>query len=204
MTRAQLGRPVGASGQETRQRIIVATMRCVAKVGHVRATIREIARAADVTSASLYNYFPNKAELINAAVAARTDIALPRLRAAAARPGDAIDRIEAVLDESGQLMREYPDLAAFEWVIRAESVVVPGSGAAGSTGFQAFREIIEGIVDDAYHRGDLVDHADRQGVIEALYALIYGLTELAATLPPHDYQAALASTKQLISGTLFG
>ena len=203
MTRAQRGRPVGASGEETRQRIIVATMRCVAKAGYARATIREIARTADVTSASLYNYFPNKAELIKAAVAARTDIALPRLRAAAACPGDAIDRVEAVLDESGQLMREYPDLAAFEWVIRAESVLAPDSQAAGGTGFQAFREIIEGIVDDAYRRGDLVDRPDRQSVIEALYALIYGLTELAAALPPHDYHAALDSAKQLIRGTLF-
>ncbi len=204
VTRAQLGRPVGASGEETRQRIIVATMRCVAKVGYSRATIREIARTADVTSASLYNYFPNKSELINAAIAARTDVALPRLRQAAAGPGDVIDRIEAVLDESGQLMREYPDLAAFEWVIRAESAAALEPQAAGGAGFQAFREIIEGIVDDAYLQGDLTSRADRQNVVEAIYALIYGLVELGATLPPEEYHAALGSAKQLIRGTLFG
>ncbi|WP_156624377.1 TetR/AcrR family transcriptional regulator, partial [Mycobacterium sp. 852002-30065_SCH5024008] len=119
---SQLGRPVGADGEQTRARIITAAMRCVAEMGYSRTTIREIARAADMTSASLYNYFPNKAELIKAAIAARTDVALPRLRAAAAGAGTAIDRIEAVLDESGRLMREYPDLAAFEWVIRAEGV----------------------------------------------------------------------------------
>ncbi|WP_156736583.1 TetR/AcrR family transcriptional regulator, partial [Mycobacterium sp. E3298] len=102
---SRLGRPVGADGEQTRTRIIiVATMRCVATVGYSRATIREIARTADVTSASLYNYFPNKAELIKAAIAARTDVALPRLRAAAERPGSAVDRIGAVLDESGRLM----------------------------------------------------------------------------------------------------
>ncbi|MDT5117147.1 MAG: hypothetical protein QOE30_2886, partial [Mycobacterium sp.] len=55
--RTQLGRPVGASGEETRRRIIVATMKCVAEVGYAKATIREIARMANVTSASLYNYF---------------------------------------------------------------------------------------------------------------------------------------------------
>ncbi|WP_156734807.1 TetR/AcrR family transcriptional regulator, partial [Mycobacterium sp. E183] len=80
MTRAQRGRPVGASGEETRQRIIVATMRCVATVGYSRATIREIARTADVTSASLYNYFPNKSELLGAAVEDIERIAAPRLR----------------------------------------------------------------------------------------------------------------------------
>ncbi len=194
MARAQLGRPVGASGEETRQRIIVATMRCVARAGYSRATIREIARTAEVTSASLYNYFPNKSELINAAIAARTEVALPRLREAAGRPGDVIDRIESVLDESGRLMREYPDLAAFEWAIRAEGAI--GPQADGATGFQAFREIIEGIVEDA-------NRADRHGAVEAIYSLIYGLTELAATLPPEDYHAALGSAKQLIRGTLF-
>ncbi|UXA07305.1 TetR/AcrR family transcriptional regulator [Mycobacterium sp. SMC-2] len=203
MTRAQLGRPVGASGQETRQRIIVATMRCVAKVGYSRATIREIARTANVTSASLYNYFPNKAELIKAAIAARTDVALPRLRAAAARSGSAVDRIEAVLDESGRLMREYPDLAAFEWVIRAESAVLLDPQLTGGAGFQAFREIIEGVVDDAYRQDDLAHRSDRRSVVEAVYALIYGLVELAAASPPRDYHAALVAAKKMVRGTLF-
>ena len=45
---------------------------------------------------------------------------MPRLRKAAEGTGDIVDRIEAVLDECGHLMREYPDLAAFEWAIRAE------------------------------------------------------------------------------------
>ncbi|BBZ50171.1 TetR family transcriptional regulator [Mycobacterium heidelbergense] len=189
MGRSQLGRPVGASGEETRQRIVAATMRCVATVGYSRATIREIARTAKVTSASLYNYFPNKSELIKAAVAARTEVALPRLRRAAGGPGDVIDRIEAVLDESGQLMREYPDLAAFEWAIRAESAVAFDDPA----GFTAFRDIIEGIVGSA-----------DGGAVEAVYSLIYGLTELGASLPPEEYHAALDSAKKLIRGTLLG
>src|SRR5262249_38187752 len=136
MTRTQLGRPVGASGEETRQRIIVATMRCVAEVGYSQTTIREIARMANVTSASLYNYFPNKSELIKAPIAARADAAMPRLRQAAAGAGDIIDRIEAVLDECGHLMREYPDLAAFEWAIRAENVVPDGPQVGA--GFETF------------------------------------------------------------------
>lgn len=200
MIRTQRGRPVGASGEKTRQRIIVATMRCVAAAGYARATIREIARTANVTSASLYNYFPNKSELLKAAVAARTDVAVPRLRQAAARPGSAIARLEAVLDESGRLMREYPDLAAFEWVLRAENAIAVDATAAG--GFKAFREIIDGIVEDAVREGGLAGRADRGGVAEAIYALIYGLTELAATLPPEEYHAALGSARQLIRGTL--
>ena len=206
MTRTQLGRPVGASGEETRQRIIIATMRCVAKVGYSRATIREIARMADVTSASLYNYFPNKSELIKATIAARADAAMPRLRRVAQGPGDVVDRIGAILDECGRLIREYPDLAAFEWAIRAEHEIPADEAGAGpqvGAAFDTFREIIEGIVADAGRRGELGDQPDPRGTVEALYALIFGLTELAATLPPDDFQAAVGSAKELVRGTLF-
>ena len=69
MTRAQLGRPVGASGEETRQRIIVATMRCVAKVGYSRATIREIARTANVSHSTVSRALRNS-PLVNAETSA--------------------------------------------------------------------------------------------------------------------------------------
>jgi AcrR family transcriptional regulator len=206
MTRTQLGRPVGATGGETRQRIIIATMNCVAQVGYSHATIREIARMANVTSASLYNYFPNKAELIKATIATRNDAAMPRLRQAAQSPGDIVDRIEAVLDECGQLLREYPDLAAFEWAIRAENLIAAGdqSQEVGNHRFETMREIIDDVVADARRAGELGDHLDPGAVTEAIYALIYGLTELAATLAPEDFQAALSASKVLVRGALFG
>ncbi|WP_155771477.1 TetR/AcrR family transcriptional regulator, partial [Mycobacterium asiaticum] len=131
MTRSQLGRPVGAVGGETRERIIAATMRCVAQAGYSRATIREIARTADVTSASLYNYFPNKAELFKATGDEIEAIVLPRLRAAAARSDDTAARLDAVLDESKQLMRDFPHLAAFLQATRVQSA--GQSGRIGPT-----------------------------------------------------------------------
>lgn len=210
MARTPLGRPVGASGEETRQRIIVATMRCVAQVGCTQATIREIARTANVTSASLYNYFPNKSELIKAAIAARAEASIPRLRRAAEGPGDTVDRIEAVLNECGDLMRKYPDLAAFEWAIRADHVISDDQQPVGDFAdddpdahFQTFRELIEDLVDQARRTGDLGADRDSRGAAEAIYALIYGLTELAATLPPEQYHAALNAAKVMVRGELF-
>ncbi len=178
-------------------------MRCVAERGYSRATIREIARTANVTSASLYNYFPNKTELINAAIAARTDIALPRLRRAAEQPGNAVDRIEAVLDESGRLMREYPDLAAFEWAIRAQGAVDLSPATGGDIELHALREIIEGVIHDAYRTRRSGDRAQARAIVDAIYALLYGLTELAATASPKAYQRALSAAKPLIRGALF-
>ncbi len=202
MTTTQLGRPVGASGEQTRARIINAAMRCVAEKGYSKATIRSIAGMAGMTSASLYNYFPNRAALMEAAVAARADIALPRLHRAAQRSGGTIDRIEAVLDESGKLMHEYPDLAAFEWAIRAEGASLKPAETA-EVQFLELRQIIEGIVDDGFQRGELSKDADAQAAVEVLYALLYGLTELAASASPRTYHTTLEASKRLIRGTLF-
>ncbi len=200
---AQLGRPVGANGEQTRRRIIAAAMRCVAEKGYSQASIREIAREAQITSGSLYHYFPNKSELLKATVKEIEEIALPRLRAAGQRDGDVVDRLEAVLDESDQLMSEYPHLAAFERAIRAESAAYLRRGDPDRVGFKVLRDIISDVVDDALRRGGLTDDADPAGTVEAVYALTRGLTEQAANLPPEAYHASLRSAKQLIRGSLF-
>ncbi len=200
---AQLGRPVGANGEETRRRILTAAMRCVAEVGYSQASIREIAKAAEMTSASLYHYFPTKAELLQATVAAIAEIALPRLRSAAQRGVDVVDRLDAVLDESDRLMREYPYLAAFERAIRAESAAFLRGSHIDGVEFGALHDIIAEIIDDARRQGSLAAGADAHGTVTAIYALARGLTEQAAILPPQGYHRALRSAKQLIRGTLF-
>ncbi len=199
----QLGRPIGANGSETRRRIITAAMRCVAEKGYSQASIREIAREAQMTSGSLYHYFPNKSELLKATVEEIEAIALPRLRAAGQHGADVIGRLEALLDESDRLMREYPYLATFERAIRAESASYLRRGDPERVGFQALRDIIAGIVDDALRRGELAAHSDPAGTVDAIYALTRGLTEQATILPPNAYHAALQSAKHLIRGTLF-
>lgn len=198
-----LGRPVGANGEETRQRIISAAMRCVAEVGYSRASIREIASAAEITSASLYHYFPTKAKLLEASVAAIEDIALPRLRAAGQCGNNVIDRLDAVLDESDQLMREYPYLAAFERAIRAENAAFVRRRHPDHIEFAVLRDIIADIVEDGQREGALARNIDVTGTVNAIYALTRGLTEQAATLPPASYHSALRSAKQLIRGTVF-
>ncbi|OBI46666.1 TetR/AcrR family transcriptional regulator [Mycobacterium colombiense] len=201
MTRAPRGRPVGASGEETRRRIIAAAMRCVAEAGRTRATIREIARAADITSASLYHYFANKSELLEATVGEMDRIALPRLRAAAAQADTVVDRLAAVLDESGRLMRDYPDLAAFE---RAMRVIGHEHGSPSrQSGPKALPDIITEIIGDARAQGALPAGTDPRAAVNAIHALTRGLTERAASLDPDAYAATLDSAKGLLRGTLF-
>src|SRR6516164_4823505 len=168
-------------------------MRCVAKVGYSQATIRGIAKAADMTSGSLYHHFPNKSELLKATVKEIDEIALPRLRAAAARAdGDVVERLEAVLDESDRLMREYPHLAAFDRAMRAESTAHRRAGRPRYPGLKALRDIINDIIEDARARGALPPDTNPGAAVNAIYALTRGLTEQAASLTSEGYAAALA------------
>ncbi|OSC38818.1 TetR/AcrR family transcriptional regulator [Mycobacterium decipiens] len=200
---SQLGRPVGASGEETRRRIIVATMRCVAEVGYSHATIREIARAAEMTSGSLYHYFPNKSELLKATGEEIEEIVLPRLRAAAALSDDPIDRLGKVLEASKQLKYDYPYLAAFLRAIRVESTAQLRRGGPKYPGSRALRDVVTEIVDEAQAKGLLSPDTGSGAAVEAICALTRGLSEQAASLSPEAYDATLDSVKQLISGTLF-
>jgi len=203
VTPSQLGRPVGADGGQTRRRIITAAMRCVAEVGYSQATIREIARAANMTSGSLYHYFANKSELFSATGEEVEEIVLPRLRTAIAQSDDVIDRLDAVLDESKRLILDYPYLTAFSRAIRAQSTAPIRRGSPKYPGSKALRDVVTEIVEDARKQGRLSLETDAGAAVEAICALTRGLSEQAASLPPEAYDATLSSTKKLIRGSLF-
>jgi AcrR family transcriptional regulator len=202
-TPAALGRPVGANGEQTRRRIITAAMRCVAEAGYSQATIREIARAADMTSGSLYHYFPTKSELLTATGAQIEEIVLPRLRAAAAQCDDVIDRLDAVLDESHRLIREYPYLTAFLRALRAGSTARLRRDGPKYPGSEALHDVVAEIVTAAHREGRLSSDLDERSVVDTICALTRGLSEQADSLRPDTYQATLSSAKKLIRGTLF-
>jgi AcrR family transcriptional regulator len=203
VTPSQLGRPVGANAEQTRQRIITSAMRCVAEVGYSQATIREIARAADMTSGSLYHYFPNKSELLKATGEAIEETVLPRLRAAAAGSDNVVDRLDAVLDESKRLIRDYPHQAAFLRAIRAGSPARLRRGGPKYFGSKALRDVITEIVADAQAQGALSADTSAGAAVEAICALSRGLSEQADVMPPEAYEATLGSAKRMIRGTLF-
>ena len=203
VTPPPLGRPVGADGEQTRARILTAAMRCVGELGCNRATIRAIARAADMTSGSLYHYFANKSELLEATVSEMDQIALPRLRAAAAESGHPVDRLVAVFDESSRFMRDHPGLAAFERAMRVVGQEQRGGNRLKHPGLKALRDIITEIVDDARAQGALPAGTDVAAAVNAIHALARGLTERAANLGPDAYAATLDSANGLLRGALF-
>jgi AcrR family transcriptional regulator len=157
-----------------------------------------------MTSGPLYHYFPSKAELVRAAAEAVTDVASPRLVEATQRSGTVVDRLVALLEESDQLIREYPQIAAFDYAIRQESPRWLNLQDATATVYQAVLHSIAQVVSDAKADGTLADHVDADGATRSIFAMIRGLTELAATTPEDEHHATLRAAKGLIRGNLFG
>jgi AcrR family transcriptional regulator len=151
----------------------------------------------------LYHYFPNKSELLKATGEEIEEIVLPRLRAAAAQCDDVVDRLDAVLEESKRLIRDYPYLAAFLRAIRAQSNAQSRRGSPKYPGSKALRDVVTEIVEDARVRGWLAPDIGTAATVEAICALTRGLSEQAGTLPPKAYDATVNSAKKLIRGTLF-
>lgn len=199
-----LGRPVGANSEETRKRILDATMRSIAKVGYARATIREIAREAQMTSGSLYHYFPNKAELVKATFDEVATIAVPRLAQAAERNASTLDKLMAVLDESVRVMRDYPLAVAFDRAIRAESPRDLHLAESSDVRFMALRSLIRDILEEGAREGALASGVDVDSAASAIFLIFRGLNEFAAGTPAAaDYHATVAALKLLLRGQLF-
>lgn len=197
-----LGRPVGANGEETRRRIVAATMRCVAEVGYSRATIREIARAANMTSGSLYHYFPNKAELMKVTFLTISEVAVPSLVAAAAKEDGVLEKLMAVLDQGERLMRDFPHAAAFDRAIRAESAQQLHLAEDSETIFNTLRELIVEILEQARQEGVLGAEITVDEAAQAIYVLLQGLNEHAIATP-ETYHTTVQALKLLLRGKLF-
>nr|WP_076784761.1 TetR/AcrR family transcriptional regulator [Parafrankia discariae] len=198
-----LGRPVGSRGDQTRQRVLEATLRCVAEVGYARATIREIARAAGMTSGSLYHYFPNKAELVKETFHDIAQQTIPRFTLAVESVDGVLDKLMAVLDEADRMVRDHPHAVPFDRAIRVESAADLHLAAESDTIVTSIHQVVSGIVREAGEQGILTEHVDVQAATNAIDVLLMGLYEHALTAPAATYHATVHALKLLIRGMFF-
>ena len=178
-------------------------MRCVAEVGYSRATIREIARLADVTSASLYHYFPTKTDLIMATFTEMADVVIPRMSTAADDADGVLDKLSAIFDECERINRDYPYIAAFDRAIRAESARHLTLDQDSESTFSALRKVIRAVVDEGRRNRAFGRRVNVDNATDAILVLIRGLNEFTTTAPPDTYHATVQALKALVRGTLF-
>jgi len=113
----------------TRDRIVSAAEDVLRRFGPAKATVVDVARALGVSHAAVYRHVATKAELRDLVVGRWAETTMPPLRAIAAKPGPAPERLRQLFDaliavkrrraaEDPELFAAYRTLAA-----DAESIV---------------------------------------------------------------------------------
>ncbi|SEO49056.1 TetR/AcrR family transcriptional regulator [Trujillonella endophytica] len=109
---------------ETRQRLVEATTRCIAARGSVRMTVADVAVEAGVARSTVYRYFPTRDDLLLGVLVSRIDASVDRQVAALGDPDDAVGSIaELVLGSielvGGDPVNEALFSAEGRWVVTA-------------------------------------------------------------------------------------
>ena len=81
----------------TEQRLLEATLVCLARHGIAKTTLDDVAREAGVSRATLYRYFPGKQALLSAAVTAEAARIAATVDAAGAQGHDLEDAVVAMM-----------------------------------------------------------------------------------------------------------
>lgn len=89
--------------------ILAAARQCFWKHGYARATMPQIARAAELAPGTLYLYFPSKSALYAELLVEGYDLLLERMQAEVSLGASVRQRGEALVDVFFQFARDYPE-----------------------------------------------------------------------------------------------
>jgi AcrR family transcriptional regulator len=198
---ARLGRPVGKASAETRAAILAAAREQFVRVGYERATNRDIAAAAGVTAAAIYQYFASKTDLYVAVASTTMDEILPRLRAATADARSARAALAAILRDQlsdAQQVRSARFLAGIPVEMQRHPEVARAMVAHPGTVFELVLEIIGRGV----HRGEIAPEK-AESVVGAYFAAMIGVSIHGVAVGGSHSEAAARGIIELLEGTLF-
>ena len=82
----------------TRDRILATAEEVIRRFGLAKANVVDVARALGVSHAAVYRHVATKAELLDLVVGRWVETTMPPLRAIAAQPGSAPQRLRKLLD----------------------------------------------------------------------------------------------------------
>jgi len=182
VAKKRAGRPTGATGEETQARLLEAACRFFSELGYSQASNQQIARAAGITSGSLYHYFESKAELFAAVYRDVLGALLEVITLSRERPG-LVEFIAAAINEiprheelESRLLEEHLELFAF------------------------FHRLLE----EGQRRGEIAPEVDLEAAVGTIVSCTSGLALQRRALVNEDEFAALVrGFQQLIRGQFF-
>lgn len=175
---------------ETRERIVTAALKLVAKEGYGGAGIPAIAAEAGLSTGALYRYFPSKAELFDEVFRRGSQREIDVCAAAASQSGPARQRLARVVEVFARRAMKGRRLA---YALLAEPVD-PLIEAERLRYRLPYRDIFVGIIEDGMRAGEIAE----QDALLTASAIVGALNE--ALIGPLAPQAKKTDQEKLING----
>jgi AcrR family transcriptional regulator len=200
------GRPEGSGNAAvTRANIIRAAVFCFAQTGYAQTANRDIARAAGVTTGSLYHYFDGKAAIYEEALRQCTVTLVETYRSACtdAAEQSCVDQLCLCLERVIRLSREWPGIIRFAGNAAAEIRHNRELGWLQQDVALAFPDFFRELMQRARERGELGGDVIVDEAAELLLVLISGLSTSHATDEREEqFVARVRTFERLLRGQL--
>lgn len=177
-------------GDDTRNRIVDETVRCILEEGFVAATAKHVAERAGVTWGVIQYHFGDRNGLLMAVVDDGVAVLLESLSAIDVTGLGLHQRVEAVVDTAWRCYSSPTSMAAFE-ILRA---------TRGGPGQASHRHLLE-LNDAVSGLGRLIsDNPADAGVAEVIWATLRGVV-LAQLIvgAPFDWQPQRSALIEMVS-----
>ena len=141
----------------TRRQIVDAARRLVAKSGYAATGIPEIAKAAGISTGSVYGHFPSKTALFSEVYQQASQHEIEAFSRAAEMEGTAPERLAVMVETFARRALEGRKLA---WALLVESVS-PEIDADRRKFREPYRVILEAVLNDGIRAGEFVPQDSR-------------------------------------------
>jgi AcrR family transcriptional regulator len=178
--------------EQTRLALISAATRLFTENGYDSTSIDELAGAARVTRGALYHHFSGKQDIFGAVRDAVDAAVVDRVRAAAAGPGSAQDRMGRVLDAYFEASRD----PAYRAIVLGESRAARDNDLRYTP---AMSGVVGMLVRELADSGEITVE-DPEMLTRLLCATLYEVASAAGSQSPETEQYA----KKIICHMLFG
>lgn len=181
---------------EYRTRIIQATLKVIAETGPAAAKLADIAEQAGISYGTLYRLFPNRNELLLAAMLQQTAVMQHDWEQAAAEP-DPLQRLIQIALAPVRRVEENPTVGRdLFFAIQGAPQAIEGAERETARLMELALRLIRDAVRDAHAQGyfhDLDEDVTAATILALSYTYVTGVTP-----PPQDWSALSAEMTKVI------
>lgn len=204
VARRRPGRPLGADGAETRQKILHSARQVFATTGYERASLKQIAEEAGITRNAVANYYSSKIALYAAALASVHDVVAGQiLDDAKGVTGSAHRRVMAVFESAVGFSQTDETFVRFFVISTADAITHPELREKALLPIDSVREYVGDLLATAAQTGEIDTELDTEATTQVCMDLLWGLAmDIGFYSDEERTQRTMRAVDRIVAATL--